>query len=153
MVPRAASDNRTSISCKRVSIRRVPASSCDLDRTPASNCSASWSRRVRNSVASSCNLVWAIERTVPLPTSGVAPGARPRTSTTSTCSGSPACYRVMTEVPEQWIPFIAVHTDGSTRETQLQRAALHLVRSAQGDRARWGSSGLAFDQLIRPPSG
>jgi hypothetical protein len=33
-------------------------------------------------------------------------------------------YQVMNTVPENWIPFIAVHVDGSVRETQLQRAAL-----------------------------
>ncbi|MHC4741494.1 MAG: hypothetical protein ACYS8Z_06270 [Planctomycetota bacterium] len=27
-------------------------------------------------------------------------------------------------MPEQWIPFIPVHVDGSNRETQLQRAAM-----------------------------
>jgi hypothetical protein len=30
----------------------------------------------------------------------------------------------MTRVPEQWIPFIPVHVENSTRETQLQRAAM-----------------------------
>ena len=33
-------------------------------------------------------------------------------------------YQVMNTVPENWIPFIAVHVDGSVRETQLQRAGL-----------------------------
>jgi hypothetical protein len=33
-------------------------------------------------------------------------------------------YKVMNTVPENWIPFIPVHVDRSTRETQLQRAAL-----------------------------
>jgi len=33
-------------------------------------------------------------------------------------------YRLMNTVPEQWIPFIPVHIDGSVREIQLQRAAL-----------------------------
>ncbi len=33
-------------------------------------------------------------------------------------------YKMMNTVPENWIPFIPVHVDGSTRETQLQRAAL-----------------------------
>jgi hypothetical protein len=33
-------------------------------------------------------------------------------------------YQVMNAVPEQWIPFIPVHVDGSVRETQLQRAAM-----------------------------
>ena len=33
-------------------------------------------------------------------------------------------YRVMSEVPENWIPFIPVHVAGSTREVQLRRAAM-----------------------------
>lgn len=37
---------------------------------------------------------------------------------------APIRYKVMNTVPENWIPFIPVHVDGSTRETQLQRAAL-----------------------------
>ena len=36
-------------------------------------------------------------------------------------------YRVMNTVPEHWIPFISVHRDGESRETQLQRAALPRV--------------------------
>lgn len=37
---------------------------------------------------------------------------------------APIRYRVMNEVPENWIPFIPVHVPGSVREVQLQRAAL-----------------------------
>jgi hypothetical protein len=37
----------------------------------------------------------------------------------------------MSSVPEQWLPFIPVHVDGSTRETQLQRAAM--LRFLDGD--------------------
>ncbi|HEV7242535.1 MAG TPA: hypothetical protein VGQ36_25115 [Thermoanaerobaculia bacterium] len=37
---------------------------------------------------------------------------------------APIRYQVMSTVPEQWIPFIPVHRDGSAREIQLQRAAL-----------------------------
>jgi len=33
-------------------------------------------------------------------------------------------YLSMTDVPENWIPFIPVHIDGSNRETQLQRASM-----------------------------
>ena len=35
---------------------------------------------------------------------------------------APVRYRVMNTVPEEWIPFIPVHQDGSSREIQLQRA-------------------------------
>ncbi len=40
-------------------------------------------------------------------------------------------YQVMNTVPENWIPFIAVHVPASTRETQLQRAAM--PRILEGD--------------------
>jgi hypothetical protein len=36
---------------------------------------------------------------------------------------------VMNTVPEHWIPFIPVHVAGSSRETQLQRAALPRILS------------------------
>ncbi len=83
------------------------------------------------------NMVWAIEHQVPLPTgwprSGheaghelriflqglVGPPAAPPPDPVA-----PIRYSAMTSVPEEWIPFIPVHVDGSTRETQLQRAAM-----------------------------
>jgi hypothetical protein len=37
---------------------------------------------------------------------------------------APIRYQVMSSVPEEWLPFIPVHVDGSPRETQLQRAAM-----------------------------
>jgi hypothetical protein len=33
-------------------------------------------------------------------------------------------YKVMNSIPENWIPFIPAHVDGSNREVQLQRAAM-----------------------------
>lgn len=36
-------------------------------------------------------------------------------------------YRLATTVPENWIPFIPVHLEGSAREIQLQRAAMPRV--------------------------
>ena len=33
-------------------------------------------------------------------------------------------YRTMTSVPENWIPFVAMHVPLDVRETQLQRAAM-----------------------------
>jgi hypothetical protein len=44
---------------------------------------------------------------------------------------APIRYRVMTTVPENWIPFIPVHVPGSNRRIQLQRAAL--ARILEGD--------------------
>ena len=38
---------------------------------------------------------------------------------------------MMTEVPENWIPFIPVHIENSTREIQLRRAAM--PRIVEGD--------------------
>jgi hypothetical protein len=37
---------------------------------------------------------------------------------------APISYLAMTSVPENWIPFVPVHKDGSNREIQLQRASM-----------------------------
>lgn len=39
----------------------------------------------------------------------------------------------MNTVPEHWIPFIPVHVAGSSRETQLQRAALPRILSGDAN--------------------
>ncbi len=39
----------------------------------------------------------------------------------------------MSTVPENWIPFIPVHVDGSNREIQLQRAALPRILDGDPD--------------------
>jgi hypothetical protein len=44
---------------------------------------------------------------------------------------APIRYEVMSTVPENWIPFIPVHVEGSNRTIQLQRAAL--PRILEGD--------------------
>jgi len=44
---------------------------------------------------------------------------------------APIRYKVMSTVPENWIPFIPVHVPGSNREIQLQRAAF--PRILEGD--------------------
>jgi hypothetical protein len=87
------------------------------------------------------NMVWGIEVTIP------APDGHPRAGWTAghetrsyherlvaATSGPPLApplenaavvrYDVMSTVPEQWIPFIAVRANGSDREIDLQRAAL-----------------------------
>jgi hypothetical protein len=46
-------------------------------------------------------------------------------------SRAPMRYRIMSTVPENWIPMIPVHIDGSNREIQLQRAAM--PRILEGD--------------------
>lgn len=83
------------------------------------------------------NMVWAIEHQVPLPTgwprSGSEAAHELRTYLQQLIGppagpppppAAPIRYEVMSSVPEQWLPFIPVHVDGSTRETQLQRAAM-----------------------------
>jgi hypothetical protein len=39
-------------------------------------------------------------------------------------AAAPISYRTMTTVPENWIPFVAMHVPGDVRETQLQRASM-----------------------------
>lgn len=39
-------------------------------------------------------------------------------------STAPIRYKIMSSVPENWIPFIPVHVDNNKREIQLQRAAM-----------------------------
>lgn len=83
------------------------------------------------------NMVWGIEHQLPLPSgrprSGHEAGHELRTFLQGLVGPpavpppepvAPISYTAMTSVPENWIPFIAVHVDGSTRETQLQRAAM-----------------------------
>jgi hypothetical protein len=83
------------------------------------------------------NMVWGVERRIPLPSGEAKPGpeaAREYRQWLQQLIGAPVGagpeptapirYQAMSSVPEQWIPFIPVHVDGSVRETQLQRAAL-----------------------------
>jgi hypothetical protein len=83
------------------------------------------------------NIVWGIERTVPLSTGDSKRGAEAGRETLSYLRrlASPPLpppagrvadvrYEVMSEVPEQWIPFVPVHVPGDNREIQLQRASL-----------------------------
>src|SRR5215217_5291210 len=87
---------------------------------------------IRDEIA---NMVWGIERTIPLPTSESKPG-REAAQEMRVFLGAPPepppaaedakiRYQVMSTVPENWIPFLPVHRDGDTREIQLQRAAMH----------------------------
>jgi hypothetical protein len=84
------------------------------------------------------NLVWGIETRVPLATGRSAPGGEVAEDTRAyferlalTTPQSPPAepvapirYRVMSDVPENWIPFVAAHTPGSNRDVRLQRAVL-----------------------------
>jgi hypothetical protein len=97
------------------------------------------------------NMVWAIERTIPLPSGdpkrgreaagetryayekdlerrlGAPPAPKPP------AEGAKIRYRVMSSVPENWIPMIPVHVAGDNRQVQLQRAAM--LRILTGDTA------------------
>jgi hypothetical protein len=95
------------------------------------------------------NMVWAVERTIPLPTGDIKPGreaarelrmfferdlerrlgAPPEPPPAA--ASAKIRYQAMTSVPEQWIPFIPVHVENSVREIQLQRAAM--LRILEGD--------------------
>ena len=96
---------------------------------------------IRDEVA---NMVWGIETTVPLRTGAGVPGIeaarqlRAFLETKLGAGGGPAVapsapvrYQIMSTVPENWIPFVPVHVDGSNREIQLQRAAM--PRIIEGD--------------------
>jgi hypothetical protein len=101
---------------------------------------------IRDEVA---NMVWGVESMIQLATGEPKPGLEAAGQTrayfeaiVSAQAGGPAPpafppsapirYEVMNTVPENWIPFIPVHVDGSNREIQLQRAAL--PRVVAGDR-------------------
>jgi hypothetical protein len=93
---------------------------------------------IRDEVA---NMVWGIETTVPLASGASAPGIESArrlrellearaAAVAEPASGKPPApirYEVISTVPENWIPFIPVHVEGSNREVQLQRAALPRV--------------------------
>jgi hypothetical protein len=97
---------------------------------------------IRDEVA---NMVWGIETTVPLASGTSAPGTevarRLRELYEERAGGAgeaaagkptaPIRYEVMSTVPENWIPFVPVHVEGSNREVQLQRAAM--PRVLEGD--------------------
>jgi len=95
---------------------------------------------VRDEIA---NMVWGVERTICLPSGRAKPGAEAAVETLAyhrrlldewllanpapspaSAPAAPIIYKVMTSVPENWIPFISVHVPGDIRATQLQRAAM-----------------------------
>ena len=106
---------------------------------------------IRDEVA---NMVWGVEKTVPLPSGESKSGSEAATETLAfyqsdlarrLATGPPVAppeykapirYQVMTSVPEHWIPFIPVHVPNDNRETQLQRAALPRVLEGDPDPAK-----------------
>ncbi len=95
------------------------------------------------------NMVWAIERTIVLPSGEPKLGREAANETRSfyekdlerrlgfppqplpPAEGAKIRYQVMSSVPENWIPLIPVHIEGDNREVQLQRAAM--LRILVGD--------------------
>ncbi len=92
------------------------------------------------------NFVWAVESTILLENgegySGFTAAKEFRSwmlrniysaeenSTPSTTTDATIRYQLQNTVPENWIPFIPVHTESSDRDTRLRRAAM--LRYAQG---------------------
>lgn len=86
------------------------------------------------------NMVWGIENRVPLPGGESCPGHEAARDTLRHLQRiireagglvveplPPAAnlrYKIMSSVPEHWIPFIATHEEGSNRQTRLQRASM-----------------------------
>jgi hypothetical protein len=95
------------------------------------------------------NMVWGVEKTVPLPDGSTRPGAEAAQETRRyfehllelagpAAGGEPESvadirYRVMTSVPENWIPFIPAREPGSDRQIRLQRAAMPRVLEGDPD--------------------
>jgi hypothetical protein len=96
------------------------------------------------------NMVWGIETRVALPSGDVKSGRNAALETRryhrriveeNLPPGPPPApplendaairYRLMSDVPENWIPFIPVHIENSTREIQLRRGAM--LRVIEGD--------------------
>ncbi|MEO8588232.1 MAG: hypothetical protein ABI432_02600 [Flavobacteriales bacterium] len=96
------------------------------------------------------NMVWAMETTVPMADGRgragkeVASELRTRMqkrldddfaagAITDPAWSADIRYRLMTSVPEHWIPFISVHEEGSNRQTKLQRSSMpRIMRHGQG---------------------
>jgi hypothetical protein len=82
------------------------------------------------------NLVWAVEKTVPSQSgkgiSGDEMALKQEEQEAPAANGSMVRYVLGTTVPENWIPFIPVHMEGSDTEVRLQRAAMPGAKGAQG---------------------
>jgi hypothetical protein len=99
------------------------------------------------------NMVWGVEKTVPLPSGESKPGREAAYETRSffekalerrlgkppqpppPAEGAKVRYKIMTSVPENWIPMIPVHVPNDNREVQLQRAAMPRVIEGDPDPA------------------
>lgn len=101
------------------------------------------------------NMVWAIEKKIPLPTGSPKQGGEAadelhgfyqKILDKTVVSGSDEefkpeyqakiRYEIMNSVPENWIPFIPVHMPDSNREVQLQRASMpRILKNADPGKA------------------
>jgi hypothetical protein len=88
----------------------------------------------------SANMVWAIEKTICLPSGEPKRGVEAARESVAyyeaivaaqhggaspiPAPAAPIRYTLMTTVPENWIPFIPVHVPEDNREIQLQRASM-----------------------------
>jgi len=89
------------------------------------------------------NMVWGVETQVPLVTGAARSGHETARETAAyhrrlvgdsaapAAYQAPIYYQAMTTVPENWIPFVPVHVEGSSREIQLQRG--RMLRLIEGD--------------------
>ena len=95
------------------------------------------------------NMVWGVEHTIPLPSGEPKNGREAAYETRDfyerdlervlgappqplpPAAGAKIRYKVMSSVPENWIPMIPVHVEDDNREVQLQRAAM--LRIMEGD--------------------
>lgn len=92
------------------------------------------------------NMVWGIERTVPLPDGRSRPGGeaarelrryfeqRVGEPPAPAAPAAPLRYDAMSSVAEHWIPFQAARAEGSTRQTLLQRGSM--LRFIEGEEGR-----------------
>lgn len=97
------------------------------------------------------NMVWGVEKTIPLPSGEPTNGSEAAAETRSfferdlerrlgappqpppPAEGAKIRYQVMTTVTENWIPMIPMHVPGDNREIQLQRAAMPRVLEGDPD--------------------
>jgi hypothetical protein len=97
------------------------------------------------------NMVWGVERTIALPSGEPKSGREAAFETLDfferdlerrlgapplplpPAPGSKIRYRVMSSVPENWIPMIPVHVESDNREVQLQRAAMPRIMEGDTD--------------------
>ncbi|MFI6676866.1 hypothetical protein [Kribbella sp. NPDC050470] len=112
------------------------------------------------------NMVWGIEQTIALPSGDPANGREAAEQTRAffeadlerrlgappeplpPAEGAKIRYKVMSSVPENWIPLIPVHVEGDNREVQLQRAAM--LRIMEGDTAPTLEPVRPRTSLLRP---